>query len=507
MTAFRFYPGDVVVIDDERFDPLLPIEGGIALRPQAGGKARPHAWTEVTRLWSECRLRIERAQGAGLSKKLVEDMRKDISVFTPEQQAAARYRMKFVRALEFVLSLRHVKRTSQFRPAQTKPPCRIVLREDSLDRLCERVAKVVGRNGRKRRPSGAALLDWYERYRKSGRCYCALVPQSHRQGNWGTRHHPIAASTMKEYAEFYFLQPERPPVSETFKVVRDEIRERLRKAGVEAELRAKGDLAPDAIEQFVPSDKSFYRVVQKLRERDLIAYRDDAGTADRKLRIKRQGPRSDRLGQVLQIDTTELPVVLRDPDNGLAYKQVQLTFAVDHASRGITGFYVGLERGWATIQECLRMTMLPKTWVAGMDGIENAWDCTVKPARVLTDQGADYRSNSLILACAQLGIRLTHTPAGSPDMKGTVERLFRRAKLEMFAGMPGSLFKNVSFGSPTTPRATPSWTCRRFSGSSPSSSPTSTWWIGMTALRTRRQNGGTRSTTGITRIWSTRSIS
>ena len=59
-----------------------------------------------------------------------------------------------------------------------------------------------------------------------------------------------------------------------------------------------------------------------------------------------------------------------------------------------------------------------------------------------TDQGADYRSESLVLTCAQLGIRLMHTPAGHPDLKGVVERLFRRAKGNMFAGIPGSLFKN-----------------------------------------------------------------
>lgn len=442
MVAFHFNPGDVVIIDEERFDPVMPIENGIALRPQKGGNPRPYSWTEVTTSWLERRLRIERALGSGLPAKLAEDMRKDISVFTPEQQETTRYRMKFVRSLEFVLSLRQVRRKSQFRPAGTKPPCRISLRPESLDRLCERVARIVGNNGRKRPPSGAALLDWYDRYRKSGRCYCSLVPQDHHKGNWGTRHHPIAAETMQEYATFYYLQAERPPVSETFKVVRDEIRNRLRRAGVDKDLRAEGNLDPCAIEKLIPSDKSFYRLVQKLRERDRIAYRDDARTADRKLRIKGKGPQYGRIGAALQIDTTELPIVLRDPKNNLAFKQVQLTFGIDVASRGITGFYVGLERGWATIQETLRMTMLPKTWVAGMEGIDNSWDCTVKPVKVLTDQGADYRSESLVLACAQLGIRLMHTPAGHPELKGVVERLFRRAKSNMFAGIPGSLFKN-----------------------------------------------------------------
>lgn len=443
MTPFRLHPGDFIVFDGERWDPELLLENGIALRPHAGGNSRPFTWTDMTRFWSDRRLTITRAGMAGLPAKLVVDMRKDISVFSEHQQAVARYRMKFIRALEFALSLREVGRRSLFRPARIKPKSKIILTAASLDRLCERVAKQIRNKPKDDMPcSGAALLDWYARYRKSGRCYCALVPQYHHQGRWGTRHHKIAVEVMNEYAAFYFLQPERPAVASLFAIVSDAIRNKLREAGVDKDLREAGNLDPDAIETLVPDIKSFYRLIDKVRRRDLITYRDDAQTADRTLRLKQAGRRYTRPGEAIQIDTTELPVVLCDPEQSIAYKHVQFTLAVDLATRAPLGFYVGLERGWATIQETLRMTMLPKDWVATMHDIVNPWPCTLRPELVFTDQGADYRSESLVTATSQLAIRLMHTPAGHPDLKGAVERLFRTAKQAIFDGIPGRLFKD-----------------------------------------------------------------
>ncbi|MFC6738922.1 integrase catalytic domain-containing protein [Methylobacterium tardum] len=147
-------------------------------------------------------------------------------------------------------------------------------------------------------------------------------------------------------------------------------------------------------------------------------------------------------GQAVQIDSTKLPIVVRDYDDGLKYKQVTLTIAIDVATRAILGFYIGLEEGFVAIQETIRMVMLPKTWVSTFSNISNKWDCSLKPAIIFTDQGSDYRCGSLKLLCAQLNIQLIHTPAGAPELKGHVERVIQTVKKAVFNGMPGSLFKS-----------------------------------------------------------------
>ncbi len=177
MNPFRLTEKDVVIIDGVRFAPATLLVNGIALRPEGGGASKPHQWDELTKLWLEERLRIEPEPGKGLPRKLVEDMRRDISSFGAEQQKIALRRLRYVRALEFGLSLRNMRRAVQYRPARAKKPSRIVLKAQSLDLVCERVAKVIEPNGVADAPSGAALLQWYRRYQRSGRCFSALVPQ------------------------------------------------------------------------------------------------------------------------------------------------------------------------------------------------------------------------------------------------------------------------------------------------------------------------------------------
>lgn len=431
MHPFNLTLRDVVVIDGLRWLPATLMEDGIALVPESGGVARNHRWSDLGMMWVDQRMRIEPEPCKGLPRTLVEDMRRDLTSFTEAEQKEAHRRRRYIRGLELGLYLRDLRRTSLFRPVRKTKPSRIVLQAKPLDLLCERIAKVVEPNGVAGAPCGASLLEWYKRFRLSGRCLSALVPQSHRQGNRVPRLSPIAVEIMNKYARDQFLQLERFRPVDIFASVRDEIRTAARKAGKRG----------DEIEAVIPNIRSFYRIIESIGAREKTRYREGAKKADR-YRLRGQGPRYQYIGQAIQIDSTLLPIVLRDVKTGLTFKQVTLTVAIDLATRAIVGFYVGLEKGFATIQEALRMAMLPKNWVADLEGIKNRWIATVKPEIAFTDHGKDYRSTSLLMSGARLNIRLLRTPAGAPDLKGIVERQFRESKEGMFSGMPGSLFKH-----------------------------------------------------------------
>lgn len=432
MGPFKLDDEDVVVIDGLRWIPGTVLEDGVALRPFEGGPAKAHRWHDLVMLWADQRMRIQPKPCKGLSQNLIDDIRLDISIFSEDQQKEASRRRKYIRLLEFAIELRDRRRFVLFRPVRRRKQPRIVLKAKDLDPWCKRWAKHIEANGVSDAPCGGSLLEWYRRFTLSGRCLSALIPQSHRQGNRERRLWPPAIEIMEKFARRQWLQPERPHASKIFGHVRDRIRTVAREYGIpEHEIEAK-----------VPKIGAFYKIINNIGSLEREIHRNDPKEAKHKHRIKGKGPDYKWIGETLQIDSTELPIVVRDPKTGLVFKQVTLTVAIDLATRAIVGWYVGLEKGFATIQEALRMTMMPKTWFSRLEGINNEYTASVKPSVVTTDQGGDFRSNDLVITCGQLNIRLKHTPAGAPYLKGVVERQFRESKAAMFAGMPGSLFKN-----------------------------------------------------------------
>ena len=117
MGPFKLTNRDIVVIDDLRWLPMTALEDGIALRPIDGGPAKAHSWHELVMLWVDRRMRIEPEPCKGLPATLIEDMRRDISGFTEQQQSEAIRRAKYIRLLEFAIELR------RWPPRHVKSPC------------------------------------------------------------------------------------------------------------------------------------------------------------------------------------------------------------------------------------------------------------------------------------------------------------------------------------------------------------------------------------------------
>jgi len=61
------------------------------------------------------------------------------------------------------------------------------------------------------------------------------------------------------------------------------------------------------------------------------------------------------------------------------------------------------------------------------------------PSRLLTDNGANYRSRVLRTACATLGIHLVHAAPYSPTSKARLERWFRTVRMRFLPTLPAIL--------------------------------------------------------------------
>ncbi|MBY0257513.1 transposase family protein [Methylobacterium sp.] len=393
------------------------------LRP-VGREWEPYLWKDLFDAWATSRLKLEKAPNAGLPATLIEDMRRDISSFSEEQQREARRRLGYVQALDLAIQERRTERRAKSDVSATEKPKRVNLKPETLDAFAKRYFERSGAEAGEKAPNGSSLRSWYRRYVRSGKMLSALIPQWHRRGWFNTtsrvRLCEIASAVMTEYLHVHWLTQEQPSALSIFRLAT-------------AEIKKRGGTVPD--------QQAWYRLIRSTDARIIARYREGKRDADRAFDLRGNGPDWFMPGQAVQIDSTKLPVVVRDYTDELKFKQVTMTVAIDVATRAILGFYVGLEEGFVTIQETLRMMMLPKIWTSQFDNVKNTWSCTLKPAIIFTDQGSDYRCGSMKLLCAQLNIQLIHTPAGAPEMKGHVERVIQTIKKKIFGGMPGSLFK------------------------------------------------------------------
>lgn len=85
-----------------------------------------------------------------------------------------------------------------------------------------------------------------------------------------------------------------------------------------------------------------------------------------------------------------------------------ITFLDDYSRLVVHGEFYFQERG-PQLEDCFQKAMLRHG----------------KPEQIYVDNGAIYRADVLKLACARLGIKLSHSKAGRPEGRGKLERFFQ----------------------------------------------------------------------------------
>lgn len=94
------------------------------------------------------------------------------------------------------------------------------------------------------------------------------------------------------------------------------------------------------------------------------------------------------------------------PERRLTAKLI--AFMDDYSRFVVHGEFYFQERG-PQLEECMQKAMLSQG----------------KPEQLYVDNGAVYRSDILKLACAKLGIKLSHSKPGRPEGRGKLERFFQ----------------------------------------------------------------------------------
>jgi putative transposase len=146
--------------------------------------------------------------------------------------------------------------------------------------------------------------------------------------------------------------------------------------------------------------------------------------------------------EIVQIDHTEVDVIVVDEQSRKTIGRPWITLAIDVATRMVTGFYLSLEPpSRASIGLCLLHAVYDKTaWLAER-GIEVSWPVAGLPDTLHVDNGADFRSRTFIRACREEGIHVLFRPPKQPHYGGHIERLIG-TQMGAVHLLPGTTFSH-----------------------------------------------------------------
>ncbi|UWR49782.1 hypothetical protein [Phaeobacter inhibens] len=97
----------------------------------------------------------------------------------------------------------------------------------------------------------------------------------------------------------------------------------------------------------------------------------------------------------------------------------------------------------AAAVDCMQMMMRDKGRAADAVGAMSTWHMYGAPDLLVTDNGSAFKSKRFIGAAQSVGLDFVRAPAGLPQMRANVERLFRTVSTKLVARLSGRTFSNV----------------------------------------------------------------
>lgn len=258
------------------------------------------------------------------------------------------------------------------------------------------------------------LINAYER---TGRI-SSLIPPKRDGGRGRTRLRPEVEKIVRDTIQSFYLSKQQRGMEQTCK----EIARLCRNAGLEP-----------------PHDNTVRNRITALTNREKVERRRGRRAAEEKFDpVQGHFPGADWPLAVIQIDHTELDIILVDDVHRREVGRPWITLAIDVFSRMVAGFYVSFDPpGALSTGLCIAHAILPKeTWLARHD-ITTPWPCWGIPRSIHADNAKEFRGNMLKRACQEYGIDLDWRPVATPHWGGHIER-YLGTLLKEIHSLPGS---------------------------------------------------------------------
>lgn len=332
---------------------------------------------------------------------------------------------------------------------------------DYLERDCPNPAAVEKlRNyregkGQKPRGGGASLTPeaanartirkWVALFKVGGKW--ALIDKCAERGDRSSYFSPDENALMMKTVNEFYLSLNQPSAGATATEVRrifTEVNQERVEKGL-SELR-------------IPSREAVRKVIKSLDTFTALVARQGQKTAMKLMKPVGQGLIVSRPLERVEIDETKIDLITIMAQSGLLglFTTEELTelgldnkkdrwwlvVAIDCRTRMILGMQLTRNPTTSAALECMRMTMTPKAQFADAVGALTPWNACGKCETLAADNGV-FKSIRFTDTCADLGIDVLRTIAGSPSMRGIIERLFRTASMKLFSRLSGRTFSNV----------------------------------------------------------------
>jgi len=194
----------------------------------------------------------------------------------------------------------------------------------------------------------------------------------------------------------------------------------------------------------VPSKSTLYRWLSDMPEYEKLKLKKGFLEAQRNFPSGYIREHPTYLLESVELDHTQLDIVVADKETGEPIKNPWLTLMIDRKSRMIVGFYVAMHTpNIESVIHTFRNAVLGKGYVKKKYGekIKTPWPCYGVMDQIITDNGAELHANDVRDVFGRY-LDVQYNKKGTPQNKGTVERMFRTLNEGLIHGLEGTTFNS-----------------------------------------------------------------
>lgn len=270
--------------------------------------------------------------------------------------------------------------------------------------------------------SPATLYRWLQRY-SSLQVLTALLPRQRGWQHGKSRISTSIESIIQEVIRDFYLTPQRPRDQKAV----NEVQRRCTLQGIEP-----------------PNPGTIRLRLSRIPEKEHLRGRGFREKAKNKFfPASGRFPNADYPLAVIQIDHTEVDIILVDDVYRKPIGRPWITLAIDVYSRMVVGYYLSFDSPSETsIAICVAHSVLPKDEWLLLHKVDAQWPVWGIPKTIHVDNGPDFRSNNFQKSCLTYGINLEFRPVKQPRYGGHIERMLGTLLREIHT-LPGTTFSSI----------------------------------------------------------------
>lgn len=267
------------------------------------------------------------------------------------------------------------------------------------------------------------LYRWLNLYRESG-VLSALLPTHPDGGKGRSRLREDVRLIATQVIDRKYLSTQKLSIAKTAQ----EIRRLCSNAGISP----------------LPAVTTVYRLIAMISGEEKLSRREGPKAARERYAVHQGSiPGTDWPLAMVQMDHTQLPVMIVDDAHRLPISRPWITLAIDVNSRVVLGMFTALEEPSAlSAGMCVSHAILPKeAWLErkGLRDVE--WDFYGVMDALHMDNAKEFRGNMLRVAAKEYDIDLQLRPVKKPHYGAHIERLMGTVSEELKT-LPGATFAN-----------------------------------------------------------------